>query len=196
MWILPDGNMQRGLRLLERTASEGWYIQTEAAYFLSQIHYLYEDDYDETLRYALWLREAHPRNPYFHNFAGRVYFKWGRFDKARTAFAEVVARHEAGAPGYNDHQAEVAHYYLARVCMVRDAWREALYHLAAVEQFTADEDDDYDLKVLGRLRQGMVYDALGARDVAVTRYRGVLRMEDASGAHDRARRYLQTPYDG
>ncbi len=194
MWMLPEGDKARGLRLLARTARAGWYVQTEAAYFLLQIHYLYEDDYGKSVRYVRWLREAHPHNPYFHTFEGRVHAKWGRWTQARDAFAGVVARHAAGAPGYTDHLAEVARYHLARDRMMRRDWDAALTHLAALEGLTAGHDDDARYKVLGRLRQGMVYDAQGRRPYAVSRYRSVLAMDDVAGAHARARRYLEAPY--
>ena len=71
--FLPKGDRARGLRQLERSAAEGYYIQTEAAYFLLQIYYLFEKNYVKSVQYVSWLRERHPaegcrneRRPLYH----------------------------------------------------------------------------------------------------------------------------------
>ena len=195
MVFLPEGNRERGLAELQRTAENGWYIQTEATYFLLQIHYLYEEDFAKSQQYVRWLRREHPNNPYFHNFEGRVYGRWGRWGEARRIFADVLARYEQGQTGYNDAMAEQALYYTARSYMAYGEWRTALNHLVRLDRLAAranDEDTYY--KVLGRLRQGMVYDALGQRVIAKERYRQVLGMEDFASAHERAQKYLDDPY--
>jgi tetratricopeptide (TPR) repeat protein len=197
MWMLPDGNKERGIRLLRRTVEEGWYVQTEAAYFLTQVYYLYEHDFEKARYYVRWLRQQHPNNPFFHNFEGRVYARWGYWASARKVFKEVVDRCEAGEPGYNAHMAEIAHYYLARERLAVREYEEALVHLAHLEGLASREGvDDNRFRVLGYLYQGMVYDALGKRDMAVNRYRMVLNMDDVYDAHAKAERYLDEPYDG
>ncbi len=194
MVFFPRGDRQRGLQALERTAREGYYIQTEAAYFLLQIYYLFEQDFDKSVYYATWLRERHPGNAFFHAFEGRVYARWGRWLRAREIFSDVLGRYEAGTPGYTAGTADQALYYLARSYMAYGDYRTALTYLMRLEALTARHTDDTYFKVLGRLRQGMCYDALGQRTLAEARYRSVLQMEDQAGAHDRARRYLQVPY--
>ena len=195
MWMMPDGDKERGLKLLKRSANEGHYIQTEATYFLAQIYFLYENDYAMALDYVQRLRQMHPRNPYFHNFEGRVLARWGRWSRSREVFTEVVARHDSSAAGYNTHMAEVARYYLARERILRQDYDGALQHLAALEGLTSREGvDDTRYRVLGYLYQGMAYDAQGRRDMAVNRYKMVFRYDDYAGAHDRAERYLDDPY--
>ena len=197
MWMLPDGDKERGLTLLQRTAEEGWYVQTEAVYFLTQIYYLYENDREQALRSVRWLREAHPDNPFFHTFEGRVHARWGYWGEARRVFREVLTRHDADWAGYNAHMAEIARYYLARERITANAFDEALTHLAHLEALASrDEAKKNPYLTLSYLYQGMAFDALGKRDLAVHRYRLVLSMSDAQGAHDRAARYLDDPYDG
>ncbi len=196
MWMLPAGDKERGLRLLRETATNGRYVQTEAIYFLAKVHYLYEDDYRGSRKWTLKLRERHPNNPFFHTLEGRVYARWGRWNQARTVFESVVERCEAGKAGYNTHMEEVAQLYLARDRLYQDEYREALSHLAELEQLTRRDIEDTRYRMLGYLYQGMVYDALGRRDMATNRYRKVLGMEDAEGAHERARKYLEEPYSG
>ena len=196
MWMLPDGNKERGLRRLREAATNGRYVKTEAIYFLAKIHYLYEDDYRGSRKWTTRLRERHPNNPFFHALEGRVYARWGRWNQARTVFQSVLKRCKAGETGYNTHMEEIARLYLARDRLYQDQYQESLHHLAELEQLTSRDIEDTRYRMLGYLYQGMVYDALGNRELAVNRYRKVLAMEDAAGAHDRARDYLDAPYEG
>ena len=195
-WMLPDGNKERGLRLLRETAANGRYVKTEAIYFLAKAHYLYEDDFGRSRKWVSKLREQHPDNPFFHVFEGRIYARWGRWGRARQIFRSVVERCEAGTAGYNTHMEEVAQLYLARDRLYQDQYQEALRRLAKLEQLTSRDIEDTRYRMLGYLYQGMVYDALGRRDMAVSRYRTVLDMENAAGAHEDAREYLESPYEG
>ena len=196
MWMLPDGDKGRGLERLRETATNGHYVRTEAIYFLAKVHYLYEDDFRTTRKWTERLRERHPDNPFFHTFEGRVYARWGRWRQARRIFAAVVERAEAGQAGYTTHMEEIARLYLARDRLYQNEYREALTHLAELEQLTSRDIENTKYRMLGYLYQGMVYDALSRRDMAVNRYQKVLNMEDASGAHERAERYLGEPYSG
>ncbi|WP_456430114.1 tetratricopeptide repeat protein [Rhodocaloribacter sp.] len=194
MLFFPDGNRERGLRELRRTAEEGRFIRTEAVYFLLQIHFLYEPDFRKSLEYAHRLRAWHPDNPFFHAIEARVYAQWGRWRDAQRIYGEVLRRYREGWPGYTDAIVEQALYYLGRGAMTFRRYEEALEYLSELETITARTKRDSFFKVLGRLRQGMAYDALGRREEAVARYRQVLKMKDWADAHDRARKYLKTPY--
>jgi tetratricopeptide (TPR) repeat protein len=193
-WMIPDGNRKRGLRLLRRTAEQGRYVQTEAIYYLTQINYLYEEDYFASRRYVRRLRQRHPKNPYFHNFEGRVYAKWGRWDQAQEVFAEVVDRCEAGASGYGVHMEEIARFYLGRAYLYDQDYEQALVHLNRLDSLTDRDIDDNRYRILGRLYEGMVYDAKGEREKAKERYYAVLDMDDPIDVQDRAERYLEEPY--
>ncbi|MEZ4696173.1 MAG: hypothetical protein R2832_07150 [Rhodothermales bacterium] len=194
MAFFPSGDRQRGLDLISRTADHGYFIKAEAAYFLVQIYFLYEKDYSKCLHYLNWLREAYPDNSYFHALEGRVYANWGQWSRSTAIFDEVLKRYIAKDRGYNEAIAEQALYFIARGRMVDREHDQALSTLLQLEALSARTSDDTYFKVLGRLRQGMCYDALGKRPQAEERYRQVLRMKDFGGAHDRADRYLERPY--
>jgi tetratricopeptide (TPR) repeat protein len=193
MFLMPDGDKERGLRLLKRVAEEGWYVRTEATYFLTQIYFLYEEEYGMARQYITQLRQWHPDNAYFHVMEGRIHVRWGRWTEAQAVFDSVATRHARGQSGYNDYIASIAHYYLGRERMIRDDHDEALRHFQRLRAL-ADPEHQSDVQVMGRLRLGMVYDALGERQKARDHYRDVLQMKDENGAHDRARRYLREPY--
>jgi tetratricopeptide (TPR) repeat protein len=194
MVLFPRGNRERGLRLLERTARDGRFIQTEAAYFLLQIYYVFEDDREKSLHYAAFLRDKHPRNSFFHTFEGRVHARWGDWRKTREVFTDVLQRYRRGETGYNVAAAEQSLYFLGRVSMLYTEYDQALRHLRELDRLAARTDADTYFKVLGRLRQGMTLDAMGRRDDALRMYRSVLSMRDWAGAHDRARQYMERPF--
>ncbi len=194
--FMPRGNKERGLERLVRTVEEGYFIKTEAAYFLLQIYYTYEKSYRKSLEYVQWLREAHPKNSFFHTFEGRVYFRWGRWGDALPIFEDVLVRYKANEPGYSKTIGEQAYYYAARTHMVYDRYDVALAYLLQLEALTEQGEEESVFRVLAFLRLGMVYDAKGNRELALRYYNDVLEMDDWSGAHDRAKRFLDTPYRG
>ena len=73
-------------------------------------------------------------------------------------------------------------------------YQDALGYLLQLEALSARNADDTYFKVMGRLRQGMAFDALGQRSLAQDRYRQVLSMKEWGSAHKEARQYLKRPY--
>lgn len=195
MVFFPKGDRERGLALLEETARNGRYIQSEAAYFLLQINYVFENNRQKSLYYANWLRERHPQNSFFHTFHGRALARWGEWREAHQTFSDVLARYRQGRTGYNEAMAEQSLYYLGRIAMMYNDHERALERFRELDRIARRTDDDTYFKVLGRLRQGMALDALGKRNEAISLYRTVLRMQDWAGAHERARQYIESPYN-
>ncbi len=192
--FLPKGDRELGLAQIQRAATRGYFMQTEAIYFLLQINYLYESDYRASVEYVSMLRERHPGNSFFHTLEGRIYAHWGDWARSDTIFASVLNRYREGRPGYEAPSAEQALYFLARGSMARRRHDEALSYLLPLEALSARSQEDTYFKVLGRLQQGMAYDALNLRERAVERYEQVLTMKDWRRAHVQARRYLDHPY--
>ena len=195
MVFFPKGNRDRGLRELQFTAESGRFIRTEAVYFLLQIYYLYEPNYQKSLDYITWLRTEHPRNGFFHLIEGRVYVRWGRRRESMVVFEDILARYQAGQAGYTATLAEQALYYLAQHQMAFRRYDDALAHLLQLEALAGRHKEDTYFKVMGRLRQGMIYDLQNRRAWALQRYQEVLKMKDWSDAHERAKRYIDTPYE-
>ena len=194
MLFFPDGDRERGIEALQRTVRDGRLVRTEAAYFLLQIYYLFENDFDHSVHYATWLRERYPGNSFFHTIEGRVYARWGRWDQADPIFEEVYTRHKAGQTGYNASLAGQALFFMARSRMAYGEYEAALPHLDALQEPTIRGAVDYRFVTMGWLYAGMAHDALGRRSRAVAAYREALTTKDWSNAHERARQYLEMPY--
>ncbi len=196
--LFPDGDKQRGIAELERAMQKGQFVSTEAAYSLLQLHYVFEQDYPASLRYARWLRARYPGNSIFHLYEGRIYERLGRLPEARRILEEVRVRHATGQSGYTDAIAERALYLLARVEMRQRRNAEGLALIDQLERLTAARPILSEYKALGRLRRGMALDALGRRQDAVRCYRDVLAMQRGYDGDDdvrsRAKGYLKKPY--
>ena len=106
----------------------------------------------------------------------------------------MLNRYKQGQAGYNDATAEQALYYLARARMNTHDHQRGLSYLLQLEALSARSPDDTYFKVMGRLRQGMIYDALGQRTLAQDRYREVLEMKEWGSSRDQAKKYLKHPY--
>jgi tetratricopeptide (TPR) repeat protein len=196
MLLFPKGDRLRGLEELNRVVERGRFIRAEAAYFLTQIYYVIEEDYTRSAGYVTWLRARYPDNAFYHTLEGRIQARWSRWDQAVPLFQEVLRRWEQHRVGYNDATAEQALYYLGRHAMIYGKPQDALAHLDRLHRIPSRQQKrDAVFRVMGRLRQGMCYDLLGRRQEAQRAYRDVLAAKNWHDAHDQARRYLRQPYD-
>ena len=194
--FFPKNDRAEGLAAIERTAMHGHYFKTEATYFLLQIYYNYEDNYSKTIEHISWLRAEHPGNSFFHTLEGRIYLRWGYWDRVASIFDDVLDRFKRGAPGYTAAMAEQALYYLARSHMVAGRYQDASSLLLQLEALSARLPHDTYFKVMGRLQAGMAYDVQGQRKMAETRYRQVRSMRGWGDSQEQAQRYLRTPFVG
>ena len=192
--FLPSGNRGAGLQELRRTARDGYYMQTEAMYFLVQINYLYERNFQASVRQVSWLRDRYPRNSFFHTLEGRIYASWHQWQASDTVFTEILKHYKSQEIGYTPAMAEQALYFLARSHIVKQEASEALSYLLSLEALTARLETDSYFKVAGRLYQGIAYDLMGDRERAIARYKEVLRMKRWGSSHSNARRYIADPY--
>jgi len=192
--FLPSGDRQRGLDELHQTASNGYYLQTEAMYFLVQINYLYEKNFHDCIQQISWLRDRYPRNSFFHTLEGRIYASWHQWQASDSVFEDVLKRYKDQETGYTELMAEQALYFLARSHIIKGEAKDALMDLISLEALTARLDTDSYFKVAGRLNQGIAYDLLGERQRAVIRYKEVLKMKRWGSSHANARQHLTNPY--
>jgi tetratricopeptide (TPR) repeat protein len=192
--FLPHGDRRRGLAELERAATRGRFVPTEARYALYQVHFTFEKDYAKALADAQWLCRQHPGNPLFQIAEGRVYAQLALWPEAGLVFQEVAERQVDGKPGYSGALAEEALYWLARGEMAGGRYTSALQYLDRLDFLVAERNYDTYLRAAGRLRRGMTYDALGRRSDAVRCYQEVLALRPDDDVRARAREFLARPY--
>jgi len=192
--FFPDGDRERGLARLHRAKRSSKISRTEAAFFLLQIEYFFEARYLPALEEARWLRARHPDNSVFHLFEGRIYSRWRQCATADRIFREVLAKRRDGAFGYGDHQAEVAHFHRARCALLDGRPVDALRHADAAEALAERRHSTFHSSA--HLHRGMAYDLQGERSRALVQYHRALVRRDMGTTHERARRFLEQPFEG
>ena len=194
LFFFPSADKELGLTKLTQTATRGRLIQTEAVYFMLQIYLIYEPDFQKAIRYASWLTGKYPQNAFFRLMQARVYVKWNRWAQAIVDFDTVTAGHASGKAGYTDALASVAAYYQGRYHMQSGRNAEARIAFETVDSLTTGKHTDSRFRIEAVLRLGMLYDVIGDPSAAEIAYRRVLEMRKRGDSHERARRYLNTPY--
>jgi tetratricopeptide (TPR) repeat protein len=81
-WLLPDGDKNEGLELLELTSREAVFARPEATYFLGLILLNYEEDYEQAMNQFYKLVDAYPNNSYYRRLLVRALFQQGMYDSA------------------------------------------------------------------------------------------------------------------
>lgn len=194
MFFFPDGNKARGLKQLEIAARHGRFVSTEAAYFLLQIYTSFQPEYEKSVEFVTLLREKYPQNALFHVMEGRVYFRWGQWDKAKVIFTDVISNHSKKKMGYANPLVSQAHYYLGRQDMLNGNDSSGEQHFLEAIKLERSYKVDSFFRTNATLRAGMANDRMGRRAEAIEFYRKVLKMEDHSNSKDRAKKYIKTPY--
>ena len=196
MAFLPDGDRQRGLNQLREVAEHGRYARTEAAYFLAQIYRIFERDDRAALPYLQSLYAQYPDNALFHRYAARNLIEVGRWSEGYALYQRYVDRSREGHTGYHVHGRIEALYYLGRYAFFKRRFDESKPHLRAADALLENTDRKRDLAygALANLYLGMLADLTDDPAEAERRYDRVLSLPSHSDSHDRAKRYMKTPY--
>jgi tetratricopeptide (TPR) repeat protein len=91
-WALPEGNKEKGLRLLREASREAIFASAEASYFIGNINYNYEENYDVAVQNFEKLQSKYPNNNYYARILVKSYYQQHHFDKALQFIDETLAR--------------------------------------------------------------------------------------------------------
>ena len=194
--FLPAGDKKRGLQELTLCSEKGRYAGIECSYFLLQIYFSYEKDYQKALVLALSLNSRFPNNPMFHRYVGRCYVMQNNWQMVRSVFTGIADRAQRNERGYLDSALREAEYYLGLCDMNERKYDSALKHLYKCDELsrTLDREEVSGFMVMANLKVGMIYDAISRRNLAEEQYRKVLAMKDYLDSHRQADEYLKTPF--
>jgi tetratricopeptide (TPR) repeat protein len=87
-WAMPEGDKDKGLEYLQDAAENAVFARAEATYFLGNINYNYQNDYDEAVIYFKELYRNYPHNNYYARMLVGSLYKMGRYDAA----LEIIER--------------------------------------------------------------------------------------------------------
>lgn len=196
MIFFPGGNTQKGLQQLKIVAKEGKYAKIEATFFLLTLYYRYEKNYDEALKYAKILVRKFPDNPLFLSYYGRIYVRKNDYLTAGKIFLREVKKCDEGLPGFGIGFKREADYYVGMKYKLENKIDSAIVYFKDSEKLSRILDKK---KVTGFLINsvlylGMFYDQLGYRNLAIEKYKEVLKLKEFWHSHEQAKKYLKHPY--
>lgn len=193
---LPPGDKELGLQMLRIAAQKALYAKVEADYALLEIMANMEKNWKEAMSISERLHTKYPNNPDFYKYYARALYYNGRYAEAETAWEDLMKKVKARQSGYELSMVRQGLYYLGDIKLRSGNPAEAAKALAEavkVNQRLDEEGSGYYTASI--LKLGNAYDKLGKRSEAIAQYKKVLELDDTNNYHERAKKYLQEPYN-
>lgn len=194
MIFFPSGDKEKGIKQLEAAAEKAKYAAVEAEFFLMNLYYQFEDDYNKALTYAESLHNKYPDNPIFHKYLGRIYVKKGNYHTASLYFLEIKKKYEEKVLGYTDVLMREASYYLGVNYMNKNEIElaKSSFELCTDLSEKLDErnDEESGFQINGYMYLGRLSANTKNIESAKKYYNKVLDMRDYRNSHDKVKRYL------
>jgi len=197
MLFFPGGNKKQGISDLEYVAREGKYAKYEARYFLMNIFYSYEENFNEGEKYAKMLNSDFPDNPSFERWLGRIYARQGKSKLSAQIFWDVLRKNKKSFTGYTFLPVKrEADYYVAYQYRLEGKLDSAKIFFKDCANLSKkiDKDEESGFLINSYLYLGMIADASNERARAVEYYNRVLDMKEFKNSQSLAEQYLKTPY--
>jgi tetratricopeptide (TPR) repeat protein len=196
MVFFPTGDKQKGIEQLTKASEKAKFASIEAKYFLLQLSYNYERQYERAFELSTSLLKQFPNNVVFHRYVGRSSFVLSKFGESMTAFSEINDRCDKNYRGYNNFAKREALYYLGMISMNLFNYDEALRYFYQADELSRgmNNDDGASFMTMANLRIGMIFDIQKKRTYAVMQYQKVLQLKKFENSHDLAQQYIKSPY--
>jgi tetratricopeptide (TPR) repeat protein len=196
MMFFPSGDKEKGLKELTNVAMNGKYARTESRYFLMQLYYQFEENYQKAEEFARMLTSEYPDNPLFERYLGRINIRRGSLFVADSVFNDVYMKVQKKFPGYNNQSKREAAYYLGYYRKNMGQTDQAIAYFQECENVSRklDKDEASGFLVNTLLYLGNLYDVKGDRNRALQYYNQVLDAKEFGQSHKLAEQYLQSPY--
>lgn len=125
-WFLPDGDKKKGLKEMQDAAQTAIFASAEAAYFLGNINYNYENEYNKAAGYFKSLHESYPNNNYYARLLVKNYYKMGRYEDALAVADSSLKRWKTKDLPYNNVLREELLFWRGRILYKKNRLEEAL----------------------------------------------------------------------
>ncbi len=196
MIFFPSGDKAKGIEQLNEVAHTGKYSKYEAQYFLMTLYSNNEGNPYKADEYATSLLKEFPNNPVFVRWKGRIAVQRGATVEYFTMFQNIYAKCLNKEYGYNEKTKREAAYYLGLYYKTYSRPDSALFWFKQTADLSrhVDKDETTGFLVNAVLYAGMMSDALGKREDAISLYNQTLDLKKYGTSHENAKLYLQTPY--
>lgn len=125
-WALPEGDKEQGLKLIREASEKAIFASAEAHYFLGNINFNYEKNYDIAVQHFEKLQAKYLRNNYYVRILVRNYYRLQQYDKALGIINETLQRWEANNLPYQNVLQEELWTWKGRILEKRDENERAL----------------------------------------------------------------------
>lgn len=193
MIFFPSGDKKLGIKQLKSTAENGLYAKHEARYFLMNLYYQFEKDWESAQHYAELLTRSFPNNPIFEGWRGRIAVKKSDWAMADSVFKNVLDKAEKKLTGYDMPKIRrEATYYIGNNYKIKAQLDSALIYFKKCIQYSnkipADEESGF--LINSTLYIGKIKEMKGEYNEAIKYYNDVLEMREFSNSHSLAQSYL------
>ncbi len=193
MIFFPSGDKKLGIKQLKSTAEDGLYAKHEARYFLMNLYYQFEKDWESAQLYAEMLTRSFPNNPVFEGWRGRIAVKKSDWAMADSVFKNVLDKAEKKLTGYDMPKVRrEATYYIGNNYKIKAQLDSALIYFKKCIQYSnkipADEESGF--LINSTLYIGTIKEMNGEYNEAIKDYNDVLEMRDFGNSHSLAQSYL------
>lgn len=194
MIFFPSGDKDKGIQQLKTAAEKSKYAAIESKFFLLNLYYQFENNYNEALKYGEELHSLFPDNPIFEKYLGRIFIKKNDYQNACVYFSDILSKGERGMPGYNLSLMREANYYLgvdylrkSEIESARISFEEC-YELSKI--LDEDKDEESGFQVNAVLYLAKIASQTGNEELAKHHYNALLEIRDYNGSHKKAEKYL------
>jgi len=194
MLFLPSGDKQLGIKQLKSIAKNGKYTKYEATYFLMSLYYGYENDVDNSEKYALILCNNFPNNPIFERWIARIIVKKGDLAISDSIYKDILWKADRNFPGYNTlRNKREANYYIGYHYRSEGNYDSAIVYLDKSLGYSLKmhEDEESGFLVNSTLYLGMMKEDKKEYATAKMYYKKVLDMREFGNSHNLAETYIE-----
>ncbi len=191
-WLLPDGDREKGLELLEETSRDAIFARPEASYFLGFILLNYENDQEKALTLFRTLSERYPDNAYYRRLLARTLFELRLYRELIVEVDSSLEYWEQNGLSNGDVLKEELHYWKGKSLMRSGRLSEAHEHL--VESYRIGRElpnrPERTFQALSGFYAGLTAERLGDISAARNFYRGVTQLDNEPEIRREARNRL------
>jgi len=195
MIFFPSGDKEKGIEQLKTAASKAKYAAVESQFFLMNLYYQFENDYNKAFEYAESLHKKFPDNPIFEKYMGRIFVKKGKYGNAAVYFNDIKYKCENKLLGYNSLLLREASYYLGVDYMRRNKIDSAQVSFEVCvdlsNELEKDSDEESGFQINALLYLAKVATQLKEDEKAIKYYESILEMRNYRNSHKKADNYLK-----
>jgi tetratricopeptide (TPR) repeat protein len=183
---------EEGRRLVKLASDEGRYVKDDARLGLI-LCYVREGNWKEAINTMQVVFKKFPQNSLLGVAMGRLQASIGDNAGAVSTFRQILQRIEQRQPGYQVVSRGEIQLRLTLALLAGGQNQEALVE---AEKAVKDPAASLVVRAAANLTLGQTRDLLQNRKGAIAAYQTVLALEPITPSHEKARQYLEHPYDG